>query len=71
MVMKEEREERDGRRTGRAVKHDRASDGERRVRRPRRIVPLGPSLCKACEQDSSAMPALRDVACHIRTWGER
>ena len=51
MAMKEEREEGDGRRTGRAVKHDRASDGERRVGRPRRIVPLAPSLCKACEQD--------------------
>ena len=45
MVMKEEREVRDGRRTGGAVKHDRASDGERRVGRPRRIVPLVPSFC--------------------------
>ena len=33
-------------RTGRAVNIDRASDGERRVGRPRRIVPLAPSCAR-------------------------
>ena len=28
-----------------SCQHDRASDGERRVGRPRRIVPLAPSFC--------------------------
>ena len=30
---------------GKSCQHDRASDGERRVGRPRRIVPLAPSFC--------------------------
>ena len=66
MAMKEER--RGVRRTpdGKSCQYDRASDGERRVGRPRRIVPLAASFVQGLRAGCSAMPALRDVACHIR-----
>ena len=62
------RSEEDGGWTGKSCQHDRASDGERRVGRPRRIVPLAFSCARLASRKSScsAMPAMRDVACHRR-----